>query len=178
MIFVSAGHHNTDSGAIGNGYREADLTKKIRDKVIQYLVQKNAPYIADKDTETLSQYLNRIQTGSGSVVLEFHLDAGGATATGTTAIVSKTPSQDSKNFAKELADKTACILGIKNRGVITETQSARGSLAIMRESGIVCLLEVCFISNQNDLNQLLTKEKFDALCLAYAEILIKYDALK
>ena len=175
MIFISAGHNpngiKTDPGAIGNGKREADLTVEFRDLVIAELIKNNAKHVADSDSERLGQYLERIKTGSGSVVLEFHFDASpNAKATGTTVLIG---GDADKDFAKELAETTAIILGIKNRGVISETESHRGRLGLMRESGTVALLELCFISNPYDLSA------YDngkiALANAIADILIKYE---
>lgn len=178
MIFVSAGHHNKDAGAVHNGHKEADWAKKIRNAVCKHLVDIEAQFIVDYDTETLSQYLHRIQTGSGSVVLEFHLDAAtNKAARGTTALVANYASYNSQEFARELANITACILGTQNRGVKPEAYSAVGKLGLMREAGIVCLLEVGFITNEADMKALQEPALFNALCLMYAKILKKYDDL-
>ena len=79
MIFPSAGHNpnglKPDPGAIGNGYREADLAVEFRNLVVSVLKAKKIAVITDKDDERLGDYLKRINTGNGSVVLEFHFDA-------------------------------------------------------------------------------------------------------
>ena len=79
MLYISAGHNpfgiKTDSGAVGNGKRECDLTVEFRNLVLDQLKAKNAPFISDNDTETLGQYRKRAETGNGSVVLEFHFDS-------------------------------------------------------------------------------------------------------
>ena len=178
MIFISAGHNpngiKTDPGAIGNGKREADLAVEFRDLVIAELVKKNIKYVADSDSERLGQYLERIKTGSGSVVLEFHFDAAAnAKATGTTVLIGGDADKNDKDFAKELVEATADILGIKNRGVISETESHRGRLGLMRESGTVALLELCFISNSSDLAAY-DNGKFK-LAKSISDILIKYE---
>ena len=74
-----------------------------------------------------------------------------------------------------MVDTTSSILGIKNRGVISEDQSARGKLGLMREQGIVALLEIGFISNPNDLAAY-QKNKYK-LAAAIADILIKYEKM-
>lgn len=177
MIFISSGHHNKDSGAVGCGFKEADLTKIMRDLVIKELDFQNIKYIKDSDDETLSQYLNRIKTGDGSVVLEFHFNASdNKTATGVETLVADNPSKDSYNFAKELNDVTVKITGLRDRGVKTEGQSHRGKLGIMREQGIVALMELAFISNCNDVK--VWSEKKEELAKEYAKILLKYENLK
>lgn len=173
--FISAGHHNKDSGAVGCGTQENWETKKFRDLVVPHAKQLGVKVITDDDNETLSQYLTRIQTGSGSVVVEFHFDAANGTASGSTAIVGSDADRLDKAFAQELVDLTAKIIGIKNRGVKSEAESHRGRLGLMREQGIVCLLELCFIDNQSDMKaynnvkELLAKE--------VAKVIDKYDRI-
>lgn len=157
-VFLSAGHNpkgiKVDPGAIGNGFHEADLAVEFRDLVIAALVSRNVKLIQDKDDERLGEYLKRIQTGNGSVVLEFHFDAAEASsATGATALIGNDADRLDKAFAKDLVEATSSVLGVKNRGVKTEAESHRGSLGLMREQGIVALLELCFISNPDDLRK-------------------------
>lgn len=180
MIFISAGHNpkgiKKDNGAVGNGYTEANLAIEFRNLVIAQLKVKKATYVSDNDDERLSEYLERIKTGNASVVLEFHFDASDKpTATGTTSLVGTDADRLDNAFAKELVNATAFRLGIKNRGVINEAQSHRGRLGLMRENGIVCLLELCFISNIYDLTAY--HENKQQLAKDIADIAIKYDAL-
>jgi N-acetylmuramoyl-L-alanine amidase len=180
MIFISAGHNpkgiKIDVGAVGNGCHEADLTVEFRDLVIAELKKKNAIYVSDNDDERLGQYLQRIKTGNASVVLEFHFDASdNNTATGSTSLVGSDADRLDNNFAKELVNATAFRLGIKNRGVKSEADSHRGRLGLMRENGIVALLELCFISNANDL--VAYNENKEQLAIEIANLCIKYDAL-
>lgn len=174
--FVSAGHHDNDPGAVSGELQESELTIEFRDLVIAELARKGVSYAKDKDKETLGQYLHRIRPGSASVVVEFHFDSSlDKSITGTTAVVANRASKNSKAFAKELVDKTAKILGIRNRGVIPESQTYRKRLAIMRKSGIVALLELGFISNPSDI------KAYEAgkteLARELARIIKKYDDL-
>lgn len=185
MIFLSAGHHLKDPGAVSNGIQENLLTIELRDMIVRQLQKKekkqDIDFKIDDDKETLSQYLSRIKTGSGSVVFEVHFDASSSNkATGTTMLI---PSRQwtkeyilEERFGKEVSTIVSTILGIKNRGCIDETQSHRGKLGLMREEGINGLLEVCFITNPDDLkNYNLHKQ---TLADKLAEVLIKYDLLK
>lgn len=183
MKFISAGHcnypgKNYDPGAIGYGGRkEADMTVKIRDKTLAYLEQKGYnDFKSDLNDESLSLYLKRIQPGNASVVCEFHLDAATSpNATGCTVLIGEDANKLDKDAATEIAITTSQILGIKNRGVISERDSHRGRLGLMREDGIVFLVEVCFITNKNDLESL--DKHIEELCSKYADLIIKYDDL-
>lgn len=178
MIFISAGHNpkgiKTDPGAIGNGYREADLTIEIRDLVCKELDNLGVKYIKDLDNETLAQYLQRVQTGNGSVVVEFHFDAANGIASGATSIVEAEADRLDKAFAQEMVNVTASVLNIKNRGVKSETDTHRGRLGLMREEGIICLLEVGFIDNINDVNAY--QHSKQVLAKVLAPIIKKYEA--
>lgn len=180
MVFISAGHNpkgiKVDPGAIGNGYHEANLTVEFRDLVIKQCLKLGLKVIQDKDDERLGTYLERIKTGNGSVVVEFHFDAAASSsATGTTALIEEEADRLDKAFAKELVDLTANTLGIKNRGVLTEVQSHRGKLGLMREEGIICLLELCFISNPTDVRQY--KANKEKLAVEMAKIIKRYEDL-
>lgn len=172
--FVSAGHHLKDSGAVGVDKRqENNETIAFRGLIICELHKLGITVINDHDTETLSQYLKRIKPGNASVVFECHFDSAGPTATGTTCLVSDNANKMSLDFAAELVEATSLILGIKNRGVWKESQSARGRLGIMRKAGCVALLEICFISNKNDMQRYDANK--DRLANKIAEIIAKYD---
>lgn len=180
MVFISAGHNpkgiKVDPGAVGNGYKEADLAVEFRDLVIKECLMLGLKVIQDNDDERLGTYLERIKTGSGSVVIEFHFDAAASSsATGTTALIEAEGDRLDRAFAKELVELTSKTFGIKNRGVITEKESHRGSLGLIREEGIICLLELCFISNKQDVQ--LYKANKEKLAFSIARVLKKYEDL-
>ena len=159
MIFISAGHNlagpktKQDPGAVNaHGIQENKITIEFRDLVCNELDKLGVKYVKDQNDERLGDYLKRIQTGNGSVVLEFHCDAAAASsATGSTGIVGDDADRLDKLFSKEINDSFSNILGIKNRGVITESGSHRGRLGLMRETGTVSLQEMFFLSNPSDL---------------------------
>lgn len=187
MIFLSAGHCNVkgiknyDSGAIGtykgSKITEAELTQDFENLVLNELKSRNIPFITDYPEESLGEYLRRIKTGTGSVVLEIHFDSAMSNiATGTTCIVGSDADRLDKAFAKELVDITSETLGIRNRGVKSESETHRGRLGLMRKQGIVALIELGFISNPSDI-EAYHKYKH-ILAKKYAEILIKYENLQ
>jgi N-acetylmuramoyl-L-alanine amidase len=182
MIFLSAGHNaqsksiKADPGAINkHGIKEGDLTIEFRDLVAHELDILGIKYITDLKEESLQMYVDRIQTGNGSVVIEYHFDAAAETATGCTTLTEIDADRLDKACAKELSDITASILGIKNRGVKTEADTRHGRLALMKEDGIVVLHEICFITNEDDLTRYNLKKK--ELAKAHANILSKYEAI-
>lgn len=182
MKFISAGHCTTpgpnfDPGAPGVNKRwEANEMVKLRDRVIQILLLKGFRDIAhDTNSESLQQYLNRIQPGNASMVIEFHLNAGIPEAHGTEVLVEVDADKNDIACATDFCNATSGILGIKNRGVKSEATTRHRRLALMKETGIVVLVEVCFITNKVDMAKY--DANFEKLCQAYADLIIKYDNL-
>ncbi|RZK12900.1 MAG: N-acetylmuramoyl-L-alanine amidase [Flavobacterium sp.] len=183
MIYISAGHNSQsktikkDSGAVNKqGVKEGDLTIEFRELVSAELTKMGIKHIKDSDEESLAMYLNRIKTGNGSVVVEYHFDsAASELATGSTGLIEEEADRLDKAFAKELTDSVSITLGIKNRGIISEKESHRGRLGLMREEGIICLVELCFLSNPNDLARY--HQGKGALAKKHAEIIRRYENL-
>lgn len=177
--FLSAGHNTKglrDPGAVSGKYVEAELTEDFKKIIVPIVKGFKVNVITDNDNERLAEYLKRIQTGAGSVVLEFHFDAAAnSSATGTTVLIGGDADRLDRAFATELAQATSEVLNIRNRGVISETESHRGRLGLMREQGTVALLEICFISNPLDMI------KYEAnkieLATRIAKIVKKYEDL-
>lgn len=181
VTFPLSGHHNNDSGAVYNGRYENRETQKIRNCINTYLAKSGVKFISDNDDQTLSQVIKSIQPGKASVLYEAHLDASvNTSATGTTCVVSATSftaKDNSYKMASEICEVTSKLLGIRNRGVISETQSHRGKLGILHtNSGISVLHEWCFITNVNDMKAL--DQNLEKVCKEIALILKKYDDLK
>lgn len=158
MIFVSSGHNSKsitikqDAGATGNGHKEGDLTIEFKHLVQAELTKLGCKYVSDTEEENLKTYLDRIQTGKASVVIEYHFDAGSSSDNGTTGVIEEEADRLDRLFTKTITDATSNILRVINRGLITEAESHRGRLGLMREEGIICLAELCFITNKNDID--------------------------
>lgn len=182
MIYNSAGHHNTDSGAVAthNGvkYQENKLAIEFRNGISKRITGRKYKVIEDKDNETLSQYLTRIKPGTGSVLCESHFNSfDNKTATGIEVVIPDNYDKYDYQLASMIAVGLHKITGLPLRnngtGVITETQSHRGKLGFLRKPGVNVLIEYGFISNPNDVKIILdNKQKiwdFVGDCLIIAE---------
>jgi len=184
MKFISAGHCNTkgmnyDPGAGGvNNRNEALETLRVRNRVVEYI--KAVGYtdlVEDLDNECLREYLARIKPGEASVVVEFHFNAFDGNAHGTEVVVADNSDRLDIAMATEFSSAGSLIMNISKRsgGLIKESDTPRKRLGLMRETGIVSLVEVCFIDNADDMHKF--DANFDCLCQAYANIIIKFDNL-
>ena len=179
-IFYSSGHHikgdkGEDPGAIAFGSKENELTQDFEKYVLECLKKYPNKVITDDPSEPLRDYLKRINPGKGSVVCESHFNAFDGKKSGVEVVVPKDPTSDERKLASEISKAFAYIMGLPDRGVITEEQTARKSLGIMKEDGINVLIEICYMDNKSDIEKYKTKKK--ELAKALADLLVKYDNL-
>lgn len=184
--FISGGHHLADSGAVSPDGKitEFKFCAAFRDMQVADLKEfrPDIKIVVDKDSETLSRYLSRIKTGSGSVVIEFHLNSavnkiGRPLATGVEVLVADKHTPNSRAMAAELSQAIANSFGLKNRGVKTEKDSARKSLAFVRVPGTVALIELGFINNPHDMEALQDPVLRKIAVRQISKILAKYEDL-
>ena len=175
-VFISGGHDLNNSGASAHGYKEELEMIRFRDKVVQKYksLYPGSIVITDGNTESLKDYLKRIKTGNGSTVVEFHLDAfSNQTISGISGWVGDDADKMDIAFAKEFCKEGAAIMGVPNRGIFKENQSFHKKLGLMRESGIVCLIEIVPITNKSDMKAF--QKSIDELSIAFARIIKKYE---
>lgn len=161
-IVITAGHSNTDPGAVNGVVTEAHIVTDFRNLVAYYLERAGAVFATDgtdNDNKPLSQAIALVTPGS--VAVEFHCNAfSNPAATGT-----ETLSQDKdKALGRELCAAVANTLYIVNRGAKGEGSGQHSRLGFVRAGGII--LELFFISNPNDLKAYLDKKWLVARAVA------------
>ena len=164
QVYIIAGHHKKDPGAISGGLKEADLTIEAK-KGITYFLKKHYPdmiVLNDEDSHTLSQVIKWIKEteGSNSLIVDLHWNSAGVnTATGAETLISNNASQKSKDLAKEILDTIVSVTGLRSRGVKRESDSARGRLGILNTKSPATIVELGFINNPEDVAKI---AKWDA----------------
>ena len=174
-IFDLAGHNNRDTGAIGvNGRQENKETIAFRQLVAKYIYTANYKVIQDDDNDSLAQMLQKLRSGDGSVCVEWHFDCSDSpTSTGCSAFIDEKATHLSKLMAIDITNTISSVLDIRNRGVFDSSQSHRGRLAMPKMVGTTCLVEICFISNPNDMDRYDANK--EALAKKLAGLLMRYD---
>lgn len=175
-IALSAGHNvyignNFDCGAVGNGKREADITKATVKNLISLLeaqehkVKDVTPY-NQKFSEKKSHHLKRcreVDNFGADLYLDVHINAGGGTGV-ETWIYSNGSS--SKKHAEKICNNVSRRIGIRNRGV--KVNSNYWSLKHCKAPAII--IEGCFIDNANDVKKLTPKKYAEAIAMSFGEI--------
>ena len=175
FVTVTAGHSNTDPGAVNGKYKEAELVSQFRNAVAYYLREAGIQYKTD-GVGTTNQDLNaaiKLIKGS-SVAVEFHMNA--ATSKQANGIETIALPKD-KKLAQDLSKAVADAFGSRlrgNNGWIDQSQSARGSLGYINAGGLI--VELGFISNEAELAAF--QARYWIAAKAVAKVLIEHEAGK
>jgi N-acetylmuramoyl-L-alanine amidase len=151
-IIISAGHGGIDSGAVGNGYIERDLTIELRNLIVAELSSLGIKADVDPNKNALKETLAwlRGRFVSKDILFDIHWNAGPAAAKGSEVIIPDVSSEYEKKLAEALL-KVLVDVGFKSRGVKPEAETARKKLGWMRPVAENVLIEICFISNSTDM---------------------------
>ena len=165
-ILIAAGHSAADSGAVSGAAIEAKLALDLRDLIVSEFLP-TEPFEVTTDG-VIGQNLplkDSIFLAHGKdVAVEIHFNAAAnPQATGVEVIAPN----NKRVAAQRLAAGISACLGLKLRGDsgwIDQSQSARGKLGFVSAGGFI--LEICFISNIDDLKAYASKKKLLATVLA------------
>lgn len=151
-LFVSAGHGGSDPGATYKNYREADLNIEFRDILVAELRAFGIEAITDPNENYTRKTLAwlRGKFGSKDILFDIHFNAGPTSSHGSEVIVPDVASAFEKGMAAEICAAFATF-GFKNRGVKPERETFRKSLAWMKPNAENVLIEIGFITNEQDM---------------------------
>lgn len=173
-ILLIAGHGQGDSGAVANGYKEADLTREVVTLLKLQIDNYADVTIADM---TKNWFKNTMDFSPYNYVLEIHFNAGvndtkgnGGT-TGTEIFI--TTAEKTHGVETEIVQGISNI-GFKNRGVKRKNWSVIHRAKTQGVSS--ALLEVCFIDDLDDMK--LYQAKKANIIKAIANGIIKGFGLK
>ena len=176
-VILIAGHNGKGTGA--NGFiDEGEETIVLRDLIAEELRVRGIVHITDKEREKekLAAIVTWIKSifRKSDICVDLHFNAASTpTATGCEVLIPSKFDATERNLATELSNYISNTLGIKNRGVKTESQGQHTSLAML--SGFDCtniLIEVCFVSNKEDAKKYFAKR--EELAAGIAQILYQY----
>jgi len=169
---ITAGHSNTDPGAVNGKIKEADLVVNFRNAVTHYLREAGLQVKTDgtgSQNDPLSSAIKLIK--GSSIAVEFHMNAAASKqANGVETIALP----KDKKLAQDLSKAVANALGSRLRGDngwIDQSKSARGSLGYINAGGLI--VELGFISNDAELAAF--QARYWVAAKAVAKVLIDYE---
>lgn len=148
-ILLISGHGAGDCGAVGNGYKEADLTREVvnilADKLKNYMTVEiyNQSRNAYEDVNKGNLQVN---FANYNYVFEVHFNAFNGTAKGTEIFITREePATKVEEKIMNQLSKYFVVRGVKRKNFDV--------IAKARRSGVSsALIEVCFIDNLEDMN--------------------------
>jgi N-acetylmuramoyl-L-alanine amidase len=169
-IFLGAGHGGADRGAISpdGKLKEADLALRLRDAIAEHLTARGLTVITDGkpgENRPLAASLALARAVEGPRV-EIHFNS--ALMRGASGVEALSKSWR-KTFAQRLCAAVAEATGLKLRGeqgYRPDNAGQHRKLAFCEIGGVV--LEVCFLSNPDDMRAYLANEATVAANLADA----------
>ena len=188
-IFLLRGHGNGDSGACANGYTEENLAQVIVDRVVELLKGKGVKVFTNSKTQ--NNFVNNClvsHTFKYKFGYTIHLNSASVTASGIEIFVPI--NEQYVNTENKMCKEIANTLGIAVRGVKSrdynsgathlrlEKDDSKGTdyykeIRQSWQNGLShSIIELCFISNLNDVKQLINKK--EQVCRVIANNILVY----
>lgn len=171
-IVITAGHSNTDPGAVNGKRTEAQIVTEMRNLISGKLRAKGYNVLTDGEG-TINNSLNEAVklVPLGEVAIELHLNAAANKSAG--GIEALAPAKY-KAFCKDLCGSLTKVFGNKVRGADggwkAEDSGQHTRLAYVSKGGII--LETFFISNETELSTYDNKK--DEICNTIVEAIIRF----
>lgn len=146
LLYLIAGHGDGDSGAVGNGYREADQVRKLADRI--KALGGDAVQVHPKSRNAYAEDdLRDYKFPAGAQVVELHMDSGPSSARGAHVIIDGSLTADKYDTA--LANALAAFFPGRANKIVRRDDLKNVNQAANR--GISYrLVENGFISNKAD----------------------------
>jgi N-acetylmuramoyl-L-alanine amidase len=180
-IFLDAGHGGSDSGAIGNGIHEANITLKLVLKTRDYLVRNysNAEIMLSRDSDktiSLDARTDKANAWKADVFVSIHVNSATASATGFETFIHPITGADTKSLQNVMHNE---IFNQIKGGNIIDRGKKQANFHVLRESNMSAILtENLFINNSTDASKLKNDAFLNMLAKGHARGLAKFFGLK
>src|SRR5690625_1296174 len=158
-LIITAGHHNADSGAVANGFKENEEAIKDRNELVKavHFIDPTIEVVIDDDNDNLATVIRKINAvgTSRDLLLDIHYNSASVVATGVEAFINGQDDPENRRIAGRLVELSSKMLNLPNRGVKLESSSQHPRLGILHT--VVkrsILLERGFINNANDMESI------------------------
>jgi N-acetylmuramoyl-L-alanine amidase len=180
-IFVDPGHGGSDSGAVGNGLQEKDVTLEIAKKMEEILKGYQNVEVklsrADDQSVSLQQRTDMANSWGADVLLSIHLNSSSSSdARGFESYIY--PNAGSRTT--QLQDILHAEIWEKIDNYTDDNRGKRqANFHMLRESNMeACLTENLFISNKQDAELLKDENFIYALATGHVDGCVRFFGLK
>lgn len=178
-VYVGIGHGGSDSGAVGNGFKEKNLTLSIGKYCNERLKQYGIETKISRTTDINSSINSKVAASNAfkaDVCMDIHINAGGGDGS---EVYYSHVSSNGKKLAQAIVDATLAIRqntrGIKTR--IDDDGTDYYGMIRMTDAPAV-LVECAFIDNATDIQIINTEAKRKIFGYAIADGVAKYLGVK
>ena len=178
-VYVGIGHGGYDSGAVGNGFKEKDLTLSIgkycNERLKQYGIETKISRTTDCDS-SINSKVAASNAFKADACMDIHVNAGGGDGS---EVYYSHVSAPGKKLAQSIVDATLAIRqntrGIKTR--VDDDGTDYFGMIRMTDAPAV-LVECAFIDNATDIQIINTEAKRKVFGYAIADGVAKYLGVK
>lgn len=148
-VYLDAGHGGYDPGAVGNGYRECDLTADLAWRVNNILTSQYGMSVYVNVSGNHYRYRHpEARAMDCGILVSLHFNAGGGSGT-ETYVHSYNSATGSKTLQHAIQSRLVQTLGLSDRG------EKAAPYAVTSGPLPSTLVEVCFIDKWGDINRYL-----------------------
>lgn len=167
-IAIVIGHKPTSKGAYNKELNiwEYDLNKQEAYKLANILDERGIPNIIIH-RKTYKQLPAKINAHKPDYIISLHHNSFDENSTGTEVLYYHR-SKTGKKMAEIILDKVVNTLGYKNRGIKPCTTEDRGGYLLKYTKAPCVIVEPCFMSNTQELQDFLSKQDEYVYALADA----------
>lgn len=176
VLVLDAGHGGYDQGAEGGGFLEKDLTLLLMQKVIAIAKEKNLKVITTRNADEYMSLKNRARP-KGDLLVSLHVNQHvDAKINGIELLLgntdqNKVKSEKLNEISYQLYKNLSRLKGIATDNVPREV---KGLYLLDKSSAPALILELGYLTNENDRNYLTDPMKQDELASAIVSSVLDY----
>ena len=177
-VYVGIGHGGYDSGAVGNGFKEKDLTLSIgkycNERLKQYGIETKISRTTDCDS-SINSKVTASNAFKADVCMDIHINAGGGDGS---EVYYSHVSPNGKKLAQSIVDATLAIRQ-NTRGIKTRVDDdGTDYFGMIRMTDAPAVLVECAFIDSSDIQIINTEAKRKVFGYAIADGVAKYLGVK
>lgn len=149
-VYIGVGHGGSDSGAVGNGFKEKNLNLDIAKACMNYLKANGVDVKISRTTDvdsTINSKVREANSWGANLVIEIHNNSGGGD--GAEVYYSRVGGM-SKTLAQNVLNEI-CKLGQQSRGIKTKLgSSGRDYFGMVRDTDAPAIFVECAFIDTKD----------------------------